>query len=155
MKYYEDIETGDTHEFGEYHVTKAEILEFARQYDPQPFHTDEEAAKESAFGELVASGWHTAAICMRMIVDGELDDRASMGARGVDELRWKQPVKPGDTLHLRTEVVDKRRSESDPRRGYVDTRMEGVNQDGDVVISWVGLGMIARREPGAETESAG
>lgn len=147
MKYYEDIAVGDTEEFGEYHVTKEEIIEFASQYDPQPFHTDEEAAEESAFGELVASGWHTAAICMRMLVDNMMDKRASMGARGVDELRWKQPVKPGDTLHLRTEVVDKRRSESDPGRGYVDNKMEGINQDGEVVISWVGLGMVAVRDP--------
>jgi len=147
MKYYEDIAVGDTEEFGEYHVTKEEIIEFASQYDPQPFHTDEEAAEESAFGELVASGWHTAAICMRLLVDNMMDERASMGARGVDELRWRQPVRPGDTLHLRTEVVDKRRSESDPGRGYVDNRMEGINQDGEVVISWVGLGMVAVRDP--------
>ncbi|WP_159903402.1 MaoC family dehydratase [Salinirussus salinus] len=147
MKYYEDIEVGDTEEFGEYHVTKEEIIEFASQYDPQPFHTDEEAAKESAFGELVASGWHTAAICMRLLVDNMMDKRASMGARGVDELRWRQPVRPGDTIHLRTEVVDKRRSESDPGRGYVDNKMEGLNQDGEVVISWVGLGMVAVRDP--------
>jgi len=147
MKYYEDIAVGDTEEFGEYHVTKEEIIEFASQYDPQPFHTDEEAAKESAFGELVASGWHTAAICMRLLVDNMMDKRASMGARGVDELRWKQPVRPGDTLHLRTEVVDKRRSESDPGRGYVDNKMEGLNQNDEVVISWVGLGMVAVRDP--------
>jgi acyl dehydratase len=147
MKYYEDIEVGDTEEFGEYHVTKEEVIEFAEQYDPQPFHTDEEAAKESAFGQLVASGWHTASMCMRMLVTGPMEDRAGMGARGVDELRWKQPVKPGDTLHLRTEVVDKRVSESDPRRGYVDSRMEGLNQDGEVVISWIGLGMVQRRNP--------
>jgi acyl dehydratase len=147
MKYYEDIAVGDTEEFGEYHVTKEEIIEFASKYDPQPFHTDEEAAKESPFGELVASGWHTAAICMRLLVDNMMDKRASMGARGVDELRWKRPVKPGDTLHLRTEVVDKRRSESDPGRGYVDNKMEGLNQDGEVVISWVGLGMVAVRDP--------
>ncbi|ELZ09830.1 MaoC domain-containing protein dehydratase [Natrinema thermotolerans DSM 11552] len=150
MRYYEDIEVGETREFGEYHVTKEEVLEFAEQYDPQPFHTDEEAAEESAFGELVASGWHTAAMCMRMLVDGPIQDRASMGARGVDELRWKQPVKPGDTLSVRTEIVDKRVSESDPTRGYVDSKLEGINQDDDVVISWIGLGMIARRPGDAE-----
>jgi acyl dehydratase len=146
MQHFEDIEVGETREFGEYHVTQEEIVEFAEQYDPQPFHTDPEAAKDSVFGELVASGWHTAAICMRMTVDGLVEDRAGMGARGVDELRWRQPVRPGDTLHLRTEVIDKRPSESHPDRGYVDTRMEGINQDGDVVISWIGLGMVKRRE---------
>lgn len=148
MRYYEDIEVGETHEFGEYHVTKEEILEFAERYDPQSFHTDADAAEDSAFGELVASGWHTAAMCMRMLVDGPVSDRASMGARGVDELRWKRPVKPGDTLSIRTEVLDKRVSESDPERGYVDSFLEGVTQDGDVVISWIALGMIARRNPG-------
>ncbi|WP_254532513.1 MaoC family dehydratase [Natrinema gelatinilyticum] len=150
MRYYEDIEVGETQEFGEYHVTKEEIIEFAERYDPQPFHVDEDAAAESAFGELVASGWHTASICMRMLVDGPIQDRASMGARGVDELRWKRPVKPGDTLSIRTEVLDKRVSESDPRRGYVDSRLEGITQNGDVVISWIGLGMIARRNPPEE-----
>ena len=146
MQHFEDVEVGETREFGEYHVTQEEVIEFAEQYDPQPFHTDPEAAKDSVFGELVASGWHTAAICMRMTVDGLVEDRAGMGARGVDELRWKQPVRPGDTLHLRTEVIDKRPSESHPDRGYVDTQMEGINQDGDVVISWIGLGMVKRRE---------
>lgn len=150
MRYYEDIEVGETQEFGEYHVTKEEIIEFAERYDPQPFHVDEDAAAESAFGELVASGWHTASICMRMLVDGPIQDRASMGARGVDELRWKRPVKPGDTLSIRTEILDKRVSESDPRRGYVDSRLEGITQNGDVVISWIGLGMIARRNPPEE-----
>jgi len=148
MRYYEDIEVGETREFGEYHVTKEEIIEFAEQYDPQPFHTDEEAAAESAFGGLVASGWHTAAMCMRMLADGPIQERAGMGARGVDELRWRTPVTPGDTLHLRTEIVDKRVSESDPRRGYVDSYMEGFTQDDEVVISWVGLGMVERRTPG-------
>ncbi|OIB59249.1 MaoC family dehydratase [Natrialba sp. SSL1] len=152
MKYYEDIEIGDTMEFGEYDVTEAEIVDFAESYDPQPFHIDTEAATESAFGELVASGWHTASMCMRLLVDGPIDDRASMGARGVDELRWKRPVKPGDTLSIRTEVIDKRVSESDPERGYVDSRLEGLNQDDEVVISWVGLGMIERRNPGEDPE---
>ncbi|SDD27584.1 MaoC family dehydratase [Natrinema hispanicum] len=150
MRYYEDIEIGDTEEFGEYHVTKDEILSFAEQYDPQPFHTDEAAAEDSAFGQLVASGWHTASICMRLLVDGPIQDRASMGARGVDELRWHQPVTPGDTLSIRTEVLEKRVSESDRTRGYVDTKLEGITQDGDVVISWIGLEMVARRNAGDE-----
>lgn len=150
MQYYEDIEVGDTMEFGEYHVTKEEIVDFAERYDPQVFHTDEAAAKDSAFGELVASGWHTASMCMRMLVDGPLQERAGMGARGVDELRWKRPVRPGDTLSIRSEVVDKRVSESDPKRGYVDSFLEGRTQDGDVVISWIGLGMIERRNPGED-----
>ncbi|AFZ73270.1 MaoC family dehydratase [Natronobacterium gregoryi] len=148
MQYYEDLKVGDTQEFGEYHVTGEEIVEFAEQYDPQPFHVDEEAAEESAFGELVASGWHTASMCMRLLVDGPLSEQASMGARGVDELRWKKPVKPGDTLSARTEVLDKRVSESDPRRGYVDVRFEGRNQHDEVVVSWISLAMIERRSAG-------
>ncbi|SER35260.1 MaoC family dehydratase [Natrinema salaciae] len=147
MRYFEDIEVGTVEEFGDYHVTEEEILEFAEQYDPQPFHTDEDAANESAFGELVASGWHTAAISMRMLVDNHLLEQAGMGGRGADELRWQQPVTPGDTLSLRTEVLDKHRSESDPRRGYVDNAVEVLNQDGDVVLSYTVTGMIERRNP--------
>ena len=153
MQYYEDIEIGEIDEFGEYHVTKDELVEFAEQYDPQPFHVDEEAATDSAFGELIASGWHTASICMRLLVDGALNEQAGMGARGVDELRWKQPVTPGDTLSVRTEVLDKRVSESDPKRGYVDTRLEGINQDGDVVISWLAHAMIERRNPAEQSDN--
>ena len=148
MQYYEDIAVGEVREFGEYHVTKEEVIEFAEQYDPQPFHIDEEAARESPFGELVASGWHTAAMCMRMLVDNFLSEYKTMGGRGVDELRWQKPVKPGDTLRIRTEILDKRVSESDPRRGYMTFRMEAMNQDDDVVVSWTELPMIERRNPG-------
>ncbi|UPM42070.1 MaoC family dehydratase [Halocatena salina] len=105
--YYEDIEIGTTREFGSYTVEKEEIVSFAEQYDPQPFHVDESAAEESIFGELVASGWHTAAMTMRMLVDNSPDDSRAMGAVGVDELRWNEPVRPGDTLSVRTEVMDK------------------------------------------------
>ncbi|WP_455447780.1 MaoC family dehydratase [Natrinema thermotolerans] len=146
MRYFEDIEIGTTREFGEYHVTKEEIVEFADQYDPQPFHTDEDAATESAFGELVASGWHTAAISMRLLVDNYLRENAGMGGRGADELRWQRPVRPGDTLSVRTEVVGKRRSESDPRRGYIENDIEVRNQDDEIVLSYTVTGMIERRE---------
>ncbi|WP_254525609.1 MaoC family dehydratase [Natrinema caseinilyticum] len=148
MRYFEDIEVGTTREFGEYHVTREEIVEFAKQYDPQPFHLDAAAAAESAFGELVASGWHTASISMRMLVENYLTENAGMGGRGVDELRWQRPVTPGDTLSLRTEVVDKRPSETDPRRGNVDTYIEVLNQDDEVVLSYTVTGMIERRTPG-------
>ena len=149
MRYFEDVEVGTVREFGEYHVTKAEILEFAEQYDPQPFHTDEEAATESAFGELVASGWHTAAISMRMLVDHHLRESAGMGGRGADELRWRRPVTPGDTLSLRTEVLEKWPSESDPRRGNVRRHVEVLNQDDEVALSYVVTGMLERRDPDA------
>lgn len=148
MQYYEDIEVGEVQEFGEYYVTKEEVIEFAEQYDPQPFHIDEEAAQGSPFGELVASGWHTAAMCMRMLVDNFLSEYKTMGGRGIDELRWRKPVKPGDTLHIRTEILEKRVSESNPRRGYMTFQMEAMNQDDDVVVSWTELPMIERRNLG-------
>jgi acyl dehydratase len=147
MRYFEDFEVGETREFGEYDVTEDEVIEYAERYDPQPFHVDREAAEESMFGELVASGWHTAAMSMRMLVegpDGE-DDWASMGSPGVDELRWHHPVKPGDTLSLRTEVLEKRASESRDDRGYIKSRLETYNQDDDLVMSWVGNTIFGRR----------
>ncbi|ADB62815.1 MaoC domain protein dehydratase (plasmid) [Haloterrigena turkmenica DSM 5511] len=119
MRYFEDIEVGTVESFGEYHVTKEEIVEFAERYDPQPFHIDEAAAEESAFGELVASGWHTAAMSMRLFVDNYLQECAGMGGCSADNLRWERPVRPDDTLSLRTEVLDTWPSENDPRRGYV------------------------------------
>lgn len=148
MRYFEDVTVGEVREFGEYHVTESEIVEFAEQYDPQPFHVDEEAASESAFGELVASGWHTAAMGMRMLVDNYLSECAGMGGRSADDLRWREPVRPGDTLSLRTEVVDKRPSESDPRRGDVEHYVETRNQRDEVVLSYTVTGMIERRNPG-------
>ena len=131
--YYEDIETGDTEEYGEREVTKQEMMEFAEKYDPQPFHIDEEAARESFFGELIASGWFTASVVMRMTVEHGIDDRASMGALGVGDLRWHRPVYPGDTLSVRDEVVEK--EPRDEKTGIVRYEKEVLNQDGKVVMS--------------------
>jgi acyl dehydratase len=147
MDYFEDLSVGDTAAHGSHEFTADGIVGFAEQYDPQPFHTDPEAARDTAFGELVASGWHTASTCMRLYVDGILSDRAGMGARGVDELRWRQPVRPGDELHIETEILDTRISGSDPHRGYVDERLEGLVGE-DVVISWISLAMVERNSPG-------
>jgi acyl dehydratase len=147
-RYYEDYEIGDTREFGERTVSKEEIIEFAEKYDPQPFHTDKEAAKDTMFNGLAASGWHTAAICMRMFVEHMIDD-ASQGARGVDELRWIKPVRPGDTLTAESEVVDKYPDEDNRYIGYVDSRLTAYNQADEPVISWIGLGII-KREAAAE-----
>jgi acyl dehydratase len=145
-RYFEDIEVGDVYELdGRYEVTETEVKEFAEKYDPQPFHLDDEAAKESIFGSLAASGWHTASMCMRLLVDDFLEEETSMGARGVDELRWKQPVHPGDTLRVEVEIIDKRPSESNPGMGHVRMRTTGFNQDDEPVIEWVGLGMQRRR----------
>lgn len=142
--YYEDYEVGGTEEFGERTVAKEEIIEFAEKYDPQPFHTDEEAAKETMFGGLAASGWHTAAICMRMYVDHMIDE-ASQGARGVDELRWIKPLRPGDTLTAEVEIIDKYPDENNPHIGYVDTKLTAYNQDDEAIISWIGLGIVDRK----------
>lgn len=144
-RYFEDFEAGDVYEpDGRYEVTKAEIVEFAERYDPQPFHLDEAAAEDSLFGSLAASGWHTASMCMRLFADGFLDE-ASMGARGIDELRWNRPVHPGDTLRIEVEILDKRPSESRPEMGHVRTRLTGYNQDDEAVVEWIALGMFRRR----------
>ncbi len=144
-RYFEDIDVGDVYEPDDrYEVTATEIVEFAERYDPQPFHLDEEAAAESLFGSLAASGWHTAAMCMRLLVDSVLDE-ASMGARGIDELRWPRPVHPGDTLRIELEILEKRPSESRPEIGHVRTKLTGYNQDDEVVIEWIALGMFRRR----------
>jgi acyl dehydratase len=133
---YEDVEVGATTAHGEYEVTREELLTFAEQYDPQPFHTDEAAAEESLFGGLVASGWHTAAVTMRLVVDGVLSDSGAMGAVGVDELRWPNPVRPGDALSIEVEILGK-----EPWRegiGVVRTRIDTVKPDGEVAQSYVG-----------------
>ena len=150
MEYYEDVEVGDVTEHGSTTVTKEEIVEFAEEFDPQPFHLDEAAAEESIFGGLAASGWHTASMCMRLLVDGVLNDQASQGAAGVDELRWKRPVRPGDTLSIEVEILEKEPHPRDPTRGRLRTELRGYNQDDEEVISWVGLAMIERREPAEE-----
>lgn len=145
MRFYEDMAVGETDEFGARTVTKDEILEFAEQFDPQPIHVDEEAAAESMFGGIIASGWHTASLTMRLLVDNLINDMASMGARGVDDLRWQLPVYPGDTLSVRTEVTEKRVSDSDPNRGYVNSEVETLNQNDRVVMSLTSLAMVERR----------
>lgn len=141
--YYEDIEVGETDSFGSYEVTEAELLEFAEQYDPQPFHTDPAAAAESQFGGLIASGWHTCSMTMRMLVDNHFDDSASMGAKAIEELQFPQPVRPGDTLRVETEVLGK--SVDNEARGTVRGRTETKNQDDTLVLSMVSQVMYARR----------
>ncbi|MFW5911720.1 MAG: MaoC family dehydratase [Halolamina sp.] len=141
--YFEDIAVGDTDEFGSYDVTEAEILEFAGKFDPQPFHTDPDAAAETIYGGLIASGWHTCAMTMRLLVDGHFDDSASMGARGVEELRFPRPVRPGDSLSVRTEVLEK--SIDSEEHGSVRVRSETVTQDDELVLSMTSDVMYARR----------
>ncbi len=141
--YFEDIAVGDTDEFGTYEVTEAEIVEFAGQYDPQPFHTDPDAAAETIYGGLIASGWHTCAMTMRLLVDGHFAESAAMGARGVEELRFPRPVRPGDSLSVRTEVLEK--SVDGPDRGTVQVRSETVTDDDELVLSMTSDVMYARR----------
>ena len=144
MRYFEDVSVGSTATFGEYDVTRAEIREFARTYDPQPFHLDEAAAAESIFGELVASGWHTMAMCMRMVADRP-NPLAALAGVSADNIRWHAPVKPGDQLHLRSEVLDKRPSTTHDDRGYVTVQFEGINRE-EVVVSYESTALIKRRE---------
>ena len=145
-RYFEDVSAGDVYELdGRYEVTREEVLDFAEQYDPQPFHLDDEAAADSIFGSLAASGWHTASMCMRLLVDDFLEPETSMGARGVDELRWIRPVYPGDTLRVEVEILETRGSESRPEMGHVRTQLTGYNQDDEPVIAWKAMGMTRKR----------
>jgi len=143
--YYEDFQPGDTIALGSVVVSEAEIVEFARRYDPQVFHLDPERAKDSIYGGLIASGWHTAALCMRLLVDGVFGDAAGMGSPGVDELRWLKPVRPGDALSGRLLVLERIPSRSKPDRGIVKFRAELDNQHGETVLRFDGLAMMGRR----------
>jgi acyl dehydratase len=143
--YWEDLLPGQVHELGSRAVSEEEIVAFAREWDPQPFHVDPEAAKGSPFGGLIASGWHTGAMWMRLYVDSLLGGDAAMGSPGIEELRWLAPVRPGDTLQGRLTVLDAKPSERRPDRGTVRIRGEMVNQDGVTVMSMVSRGHFRRR----------
>ena len=143
MRQFEDISVGETDSFGSYEVTAEEIVEFAEQYDPQPFHMDPEVAAETPFGGLVASGWHTAAMTMRLVVTNVLTDIATRGALGVDDLRWRSPVRPGQTLTVETEVLAT--DDWDESTGKVAVEITTL-ADGDVALSMVGLVLVERRD---------
>src|SRR4028119_1868900 len=129
MKYFEDIAVGDATEFGHYDVTLEEVLEFARKYDPQPFHLSDEEAAKTHFGRLAASGWHTCAMTMAVIARYVVgDEQAGLGSPGVDELRWLKPVYPGDTLHVNSKIVEVRPSRSKPEIGSFRTATAVTNQ---------------------------
>jgi len=144
-RYFEDFEPGQVYELGSRTVTEAEILAFARKWDPQPFHIDPEAAAASVFGGLIASGWHTGAMWMRLYVESLLGRSASMGSPGVEELRWLAPVRPGDTLHARLTVLEATASERRADRGTIRSRGEMENQDGVTVLSMIARGHFGRR----------
>jgi acyl dehydratase len=152
--YLEDFHPGDAEETPPRRITRDEIVAFGRQFDPQPFHLDEEAARRSIYGGLIASGWHTAAICMRMVVDHALhagrgeagaNESTSLGSPGVDELRWLRPVRPGDSLTVRIEVLEVIPSRSKPDRGLVKLRYTMRNQENQDVMTMIALGLILRR----------
>ena len=146
MKYFDDIAAGDETVFGHYDVTREEVLEFARKYDPQPFHLSDEAAAKTHFGRLSASGWHTCAMTMAVIARYVVDDQqAGLGSPGVDELRWLKPVYPGDRLTVRGTVVEKIPSRSKPHIGVIRTRTTVTNQDGIDVMRFTSIVMMQRR----------
>ena len=144
-RYFDDFEPGRVFELGSRTVTAEEIVAFGREFDPQPFHVDEEAAAASIFGGLIASGWHTGAMWMRLYVDALLGGAASLGSPGIEELRWLAPVRPGDTLSARLTVLEATPSERRPDRGTIRSRGEMVNQDGVVVMSMTSRGHFGRR----------
>jgi acyl dehydratase len=144
-RYFEDYVTGSVHEFGSVAVDEREVIDFASRYDPQSFHTNPEAAERSPFGGVIASGWHTAGLMMRLIVDHYLSHVASLASPGVDELRWTQPVRPGDTLSVRATVIETRLSRSKPDRGIVHTLFEVLNQRREVVMSVKAMNMLRAR----------
>lgn len=143
--YWEDFPVGKIREFGSYQVTAEEIMDFARKFDPQPFHLSEEAGKASLFGGLCASGWHTCAMTMRMMCDEFLLETASLGSPGLENIRWLKPVRPGDTLRVRSVVLEARPLESKQHVGLVKVRWETLNQNNEEVAQMEGYGMYRRR----------
>ncbi len=150
-RYFEDYLPGTVLEFGTVSVEESDIIAFARRFDPQSFHVDPEAAARGPFGGLIASGWHTASLMMRLYADHYLSKVASLASPGVDELRWLLPVRPGDALRIRVTILDARRSRSKPDRGVVRTQVEVLNQHGHVVMSLKALNILRCREV-AESE---
>jgi acyl dehydratase len=146
IHYWEDFPVGQVRDFGGMPVSREAVIAFAQQFDPQPFHVDDEAARDSLFGGLCASGWHTCAMAMRMMCDGYLLDTASLGSPGIDHLRWLKPVFPGDTLSTRMEVLEARPMASKPHVGLLRSRWEVRNQHGQPVLTMEGWGMFRRRD---------
>ena len=152
MQYFEDIEVGRTVSFGSYAVTREEVMDFAAKYDPQPFHLSDEAAAQTHFGRLSASGWHTCAMVMSMVVANlKENQQAGLGSPGIDELKWVKPVYPGDTLRCETEILEKRVSASRPEMGIFKSRMRVFNQDDVMVMTFVSNGLVATRPAGTPT----
>ena len=146
MHYFEDLEVGAETYFGSYEVTRDEVLEFARKYDPQPFHLSDEEAAKTHFGRIAASGWHTCAMTMAVVARHVVDEgQAGLGSPGIDELRWLKPVYPGDTLQVRGKVIEKRPSQSKPQLGSFRSEMTVTNQDDVQVMRFTSIVLILRR----------
>jgi acyl dehydratase len=145
-RYFEDYHVGAVYEYGYVTATEGEIIEFAQRFDPQPIHVDPGFAATGPFGGLIASGWHTGAILMHLFVDHYLSRVASLGSPGIDEMRWSTPVRPGDSLRLRTTIVEARPSRSKPDRGLVRTRAALVNQDDAIALSLIGMNLLRCRQ---------
>jgi acyl dehydratase len=146
MIYFEDLVVGAETDFGSYEVTREEVLEFARKYDPQPFHLSDEEAAKTHFGRIAASGWHTAAMVMAVIARHVVEqEQAGLGSPGIDELRWIKPVYPGDTIHVRGKIIEKTPSRSKPWMGSFRTHTTVTNQDGVAVMSFTSIVLIRRR----------
>jgi acyl dehydratase len=146
QRYFEDYVPGAVHEFGSVMVEEDEVISFAKRFDPQWFHTDPEAARKSIYGGLISSGWHTAGLTMRLFVDNYISHVASLGSPGLDELRWPEPVRPGDTLSVRITITEARRSGSKPDRGILHSYCETLNQHGKVVMIMKAVNLVACRE---------
>ena len=148
MQFYEDLAIGQKQAFGRYEVTREEVIEFASKYDPQPFHLDDDAAAATHFGRLSASGWHTCAMTMAMLVENlKANRQAGLGSPGLDQLRWKKPVFPGDTLRCESVVIEKRRSGSRPEMGIFKSSLTVFNQNDEPVLEMVSNGLISTRDP--------
>jgi acyl dehydratase len=145
-RFFEDYTAGRVYEFGMITVTEREIVEFAQRFDPQSFHVDAAKAAASQFGGIIASGWHTASLAMRLYADHYLSHVASLASPGVDELRWPNPLRPGDTLKTRVTTLEARVSRSKPDRGIVRARVEAINQNGQVVLSMTAVSILGRRQ---------
>ena len=149
MLFWEDFRPGEAVEIGQHTFTEGEIVAFAREFDPQPFHTDPEAARSSFYGGLIASGWHTCAVAMRLMVQAYIGRAASAGSPGVENIRWTGPVRPGDTIRYRRVILEARPSERRPDIGLVRSRTEAVNQREETVMTMEGWGFFRRRPPAA------
>ena len=147
IRYFEDYVPGLTIDCGSFSVGEAEIIAFAKEYDPQPFHIDPVEAADGPFGGLIASGWQTTSMMMRLLVEQFISTETGLGAAGVDEIRWPRPVRPGDTLHVRVTILEARRSNSKPDRGIIRSLAEVANQHGEAVLRMVAINFVRTRDP--------